>query len=93
MGCEVGSKEELNKKSELSLFKLNRIKENILKNDILLVELDNIILKFSKSAESERKNNLNLVTVSETLKRKYEKLMKKLMSMVSELSIFQAKKF
>ena len=57
------------------------------------MELDDIVKKFSSMAKGERKKNLNLVNINEYLKRKYEKLMKKLMSMVSELSIFQAKKY
>lgn len=91
MGSEICF--DLEKKQELGISRLNSLKERALKNEVLIQEVTSLCFTMQMKANSERLHNLQMVDQSTLLKKKYEQLMKKLMSLVSELSIFQARKF
>ncbi len=69
---------------------LNRYKEKILRNEIVLREITEITYRFSDMANKNRRQNLSLMDESNQLKNKYNKLIRKLMTLVSELSLYQA---
>lgn len=78
--------------SKLVLFEqfLNKRKESVLQQEVILQELNQILSKFKREAEEKRKRNLKTVSKTNSLKTNLQKLVKKIMMYVSEISITQA---
>ena len=89
----IPSDKILNSKFKIIKTNLNKIKEKFLQNEIVLEEIIKINLNMKKITSEKRQNSLKCMEKSNFLKNKYNKIIKKIMTLVSELSLYQAKFF
>ncbi len=88
IGSQIPEDKVLQSKLLIIETHLNKQKEKVLQNEIILEEIVQINKKFQLMATSNRKDNLELMEVSNKLKNKYNKVVRKLMTLVSELSLY-----